>query len=125
MNNLSILLTGSREWDIVLSVLISMASIILFAVIAYLTFYFFAYKMLRKRSDWGKRAFFLILVSLLGLAIRMICVLSKGVHTFQEYLTFSVQTIYATIGVFSFEGQENPGLYDLLYFYATDRKSVV
>ncbi len=119
MNNLSILLTGSREWDIVLSVLISMASIVLFAVIAYLTFYFFAYKMLRKRSDWGKRAFFLILVSLLGLAIRMICVLSKGVHTFQEYLTFSVQTIYATIGVFSFEGQENPGLYDLLYFYAT------
>ena len=119
MNTLLTLLTLSREWSIVLAVLISLGSIVVFAVIAYLTFYFFAYKMMRKRSDWGKRAFFLILVSLIGLAIRLVCILSAGVHTFQDYLTYSVQTIYATIGVFSFEGQENTGLYDFLYFYAT------
>ena len=119
MSSLFTLLTGSREGDISLAVIISLTSIAVFAIVAYLTFYFFAYKMMRKRSDWGKRAFFLILVSVIGLGVRFVCVLSKGVHSFQEYLTFSVQTIYATIGVFSFEGQENPGLYDLLYFYAT------
>ena len=119
MSTLLTLLTASRELNIVLAVLISLGSIVVFAIVAYLSFYFFAYKMLRKRSDWGKRAFFLILVSLIGLAIRLVCILSAGVHTFQDYLTYSVQTIYATIGVFSFEGQENTGLYDFLYFYAT------
>ena len=120
MNDLvTFLTTGSREWDIVLSVFISLASIVFFAFLAYVTFYVFAYKMMRKRSDWGKRAFFLILVSLIGLGIRFVCVLLEGVHSFEDYLTFSVQTIYATIGVFSFEGQENAGPLVFLYFYAT------
>ena len=120
MVNFSVLAAIPREWSIVLAVLVSVGSIVVFAIVAYLLFYIFAYKMMRKRTDWGKRAFFLVAVSLIGLAIRFVCILSSGALTsFQDFLTYSVKTIYATIGVFSFEGQENTGLYDFLYFYTT------
>ncbi len=118
--NMNHVFTLSIQGSICLSVLIVILSAAVFAVIAYLSFYFFAYKLFKKGSDWGKRAIFLVVISLIGLGIRLLCVLSsQEVTSFESALSYALQTLYATFGVFGFEGQENIGPYEILFFYTT------